>query len=314
MTKLRLTITRLLSRWLWIAVMLGLIGSMSPTRLTQAAPTRATNLSIWLYARKVRGEQTICVGDQVVIEVRVVQRVGSEGDYRLGDLIGVEVGAFLDGSGVGTIAPANTTTRMNSLPTGAASFTFSAEKTGTTLVVFQGVLNTRVIGGIVLNQTTLTASVPITVENCQYTVTAFSRWRVPGEANLNIVARIHNAGMTEDGGGHYKGTANVTWLIIGDPVGDCTSTITALPSQAELDGQVYGPEEFRVSVTYQAASVTLNDDCRGTGGAMQVQITPDPLTISVPTTGGSNRQTQLLQGPGADPSYTLYIVSRKTGQ
>lgn len=178
-------------------------------------------------------------------------------------VIGVEVGAFVDGSGVGRISPAKNTTRMDSDPVGATFFIFSAEKPGTITVVFQGKVNTRVLLGLEFGGNTVTAAVSLTVEDCKYKVTTFSRWRVPGPANLSILASIQNAGMTEVGGGLYKGTASVKWVFTNDRVGDCISTVTAPPSQAELTGQVYGPEKFVVTVLYDRAMVSNIVDCGG---------------------------------------------------
>ena len=49
---------------------------------------------------------------------------------------------------------------------------------------------------------------------------------------------------------------------------------------------MFGPDEFIVDVSYDTATVSIVVDCSGAGGTMDVQVTPDPVTVTVPTTGG----------------------------
>lgn len=150
---------------------------------------------------------------------------------------------------------------------------------------------------------------------CKYTITAISRWHVEGEANLNIVATIQDAGMTAVEAGGYKGTAGVSWVITGDRVGDCTGTITAAPSQAELNGQVDGSEMFTVNVAYRPATFTFVTVCANPEatirGTHQVQWKPDPIIVSIPASGGGSKLPQALQG---DPGYVVLSVGRGNGQ
>jgi len=323
-TRILMATARLTPRRLGVIATLALvlaigIAGQTQTPRVQAAPAGDASIGIWLYAEQVGGKRTLCVGDVVVIRVSVLKRIGVEGEYMLGRLVGVEVGAFVDGSGVGTISPAKITTTMASDGIGAAYFTFSAKRPGTTTVVLQGKVNTRVLLGLEFGGNTVTAAVPLTVEDCKYKVTAISRWRVPGPANLNMVALISSAGMTEVGGGRYEGIARVEWTITAGQVGDCIPQSVTTSSQAELNGQVFGPEEFIVDVAYLPAMISLPVYCVGSGGGVAsgstpVQMTPDPVTLSVPASGGGDRREQILKGPQPTSGSVVIFVRRATGQ
>ena len=282
-----------------LALVVGSAGQPSPAR---AAPAGDATLWIGLFAEKIGGERTICTGDKVLIRVRVVQRIeiiGSEENYSLAPSIGVEVGASVDGNGVGRISPAKNTTRLDSEPMGATYFTFSAEKPGATTVVFQAKLNTRVVLGFVLSSITIPPTrVPLTVIDCSYKVTAISRWSGFG---LNYVAMIDQAGLTADAPGHYTGTATVNWVITQmDSTAGCISHATTFTSQADLTGDTdEDGQQLVVDLAYQLAEVKATwyhyfSDCTATNSHELVSYTPDPLTLSVPASGGVSSQSQAL--------------------
>ena len=311
----RRSATRAITRLLWVVLFLLLvIGSMRWSRPAEAAPAADASVGIGLFAQQVKAEQTICAGDKVAIRVRVMKRIGVEGSYALVTLTGEEINAYVDGSGVGSISPSRTTTGLNSRPAGAAYFTFSAEKSGTTSVVFQAKVNQRSLLGVTFSGDTVTTALPLKVENCRYRVTSFSRWHVQGDAEIKVIAQIQDAGMAEDGGGHYTGTADVSWVIVPGQVGTCSATATTPGSRAELNGQVYGPEEFTVNLKFLPASVTLNVDCGdGAVGTFPIELIPDSLTVSIPAAGGSERQAQQLQGVEPTVGSIVVIVKRAAG-
>ena len=312
----RRSATRAITRLLWVVLFLLLvIGSMRWSRPAEAAPAADASVGIGLFAQQVKAEQTICAGDKVAIRVRVMKRIGVEGSYALVTLTGEEINAYVDGSGVGSISPSRTTTGLNSRPAGAAYFTFSAEKSGTTSVVFQAKVNQRSLLGVTFSGDTVTMALPLTVENCKYRVASYSRWHVKGEAAIKVYAQINEAGMAEDGGGHYSGTGDVNWVVIPGQVGTCSATATAPASRAEFSGQVYGPDEFTISMNFLPAAVTLNLDCGdGAVGTFPIELIPDSLTVSIPASGGTERQAQQLQGVEPTIGTIIVIVERATGE
>ena len=75
---------------------------------------------------------------------------------------------------------------------------------------------------------------------------------------------------------------------------------------------MFGPDEFIVDVSYDTATVSIVVDCSGAGGTMDVQVTPDPVTVTVPTTGGQQPKAQVIRGPGDTPGSAVVIVRRFT--
>jgi hypothetical protein len=199
-------------------------------------------------------------------------------------------------------------------PIGATTFLFTAQKPGTVDVQFQATLNTRVILGLALDSRTLTTKVTMAVEDCLYKVTAMSRWQVPGPANINILAEITNAALTDDGQGGYTGTASVKWFIHAGRVGDCTSATSAQPSQATLTA-VAALTNLVVDVDYESVSVSNVIDCGGVGGNAPWPQRPGPLTFNVPIGGGSDRIPHVLAAPdGPQPGSAVVIVTRVSGR
>lgn len=284
----------------WIVVLLALAtgsASQMQTPVAQAAASDAS-LNIYLSAERLGGEGIICVGDKVPIQVKVLKKVGVEGDYSFGRLIGVQVSAFVDGSGIGRISPPKNTTRLSSDPVGATFFLFTAEKSGTVAVVFQGKVNTRVLLGLEFGGNTVTASQSLTVEECQYTVTTISRFSAAG---VNIVATM-DAKMKLEADGTLSGTGIVNWVGASVTAGDCSSVITIAPSQAELTG-VLDDDYVIVDVTYLAAALTNVGGCPG-GVNDQAEVLPDPVTVSIPASGGG--QKGIPQNLNEPNFYSMY--------
>lgn len=288
------------------------MGGAGQTSLAQAAGS--SSIGIWLQATQVGARRTLCVGDTVQVRLTVLKRIGVEGNFALRLLAGVNIAASVVGSGgVGTISPPSSYTALNGTPPGATYFAFKAEKPGTVIVAFRASVNPVTFLGFVVSSNTVRTQTLFQVEDCKYRVSATSRWTVPGEARINLLARIQIAGMVEDGGGHYRGTARVQWFVSDSQVGDCQGTLTP-DSQAEVVGQVFGPDEFVVDISYDTATVKIVADCQGTGGTREVQVSPDQVTFTVPTTGGQQPLSQMLRGPGDTPGSVTVIVKRATGQ
>jgi hypothetical protein len=325
-TGMRIAAARLAPRRLWVIATLTLalaVGSAGQLPRTQAAPAGNTSIDIWLTAKQVGGKHTLCVGDEVSIRVTVWERtevVGEVGGgYGLGRLGGVEVVASVDGSGVGTISPAAAMTKMSM--DSRADFTFTAEKPGTTVVHFQAKVNTHwLLGLLELGGNNITADVPLMVEDCKYKVTAVSRWSIPGGIHINYVATIDVAGMTEDSdrGGHYVGTASVTWQIANGTAGDCSSTQSAGPSEAWLEGQVHG-DDLAVTVFYNRVVVSNHIVCRNSEGEINgdydYSLYPDTFVFSVSASGGMDgHKHNLLEPEGTISGLTVGMVEWVTGQ
>jgi hypothetical protein len=300
--------------WLSLLALALFVGGAGRLQPVQAAPAGYASIHAWLQAEQVGAQRTLCVGDSVQVRVRLRKRVGEEGTYAWGTMLGINISAAVVGSGgVGTISPPSIRTAVSSNPPGAAYFTFKAEKPGTVIVNFRGVLNELIFLGIPVSGDGVRTETLFQVEDCKYQLRALSRWRVPGEANLSLVARIVIAGMVEEGGGRYRGTARVQWYTAVSQVGDCSGTLPP-DSQAEVTGQVFGPDEFAIDMAFDTANIPLSIDCKGAGGNMTVPVTPDPVTFFIHPSGGDYSGPQVLKGPENTPGTITVHVKRATGQ
>ena len=117
--------------------------------------------------------------------------------------------------------------------------------------------------------------------------------------------------MKRDADGRFTGTATVTW-IGGVNVGarDCSGVVDVASSQAELTG-VQDDDQLIVDVVYLAAALTNTINCVGSH-TIQTEVTPDPVTVSVPDSGGGKRQTQDLYEPTyyALHGFVVVVVTR----
>jgi hypothetical protein len=280
---------------LLLALVMGSAGQIPAARA--ASPSRDGQIGIWLVAEQVGARRTLCVGDEVQIRLAVYKAVQVDGRVLSSRLAGINVEASMVGrTGIGSARPGTSVTRVSGTPPGTTYFAFKAENPGTVSVLFKARVNQLSFLGLEAGGQSLRTDITFTVEDCKYRVTVTSRWQVPGEANIAIVARIHIAGMVEVGPGQYRGQARVQWYVSLSQVGDCSG---ALPpeSQGQVDGTLLDPEHMLIDVTYETAIVTLAVDCRGAGGPRPVQLTPDTVSFVIPPFGGNRTQAHVLSGP-----------------
>jgi hypothetical protein len=200
---------------------------------------------------------------------------------------------------------------MSNTPPATTYFTFKAENPGTVSVLFKAQVNPLSFLGLDVGGQALRADTTFTVEDCKYRVTATSHWRVPGEANIAIMARIVIAGMVEAGPGKYRGQARVQWYVSTSQYGDCSGSIPP-ESQGQVDGTLVDPEHMIIDVTYETAIVTLMVDCKGAGGNRPVQLTPETVSFVIPPFGGNRTQPHGLSGPEYMIGSVTSIVQRVT--
>lgn len=295
-------------RSVFIALVLTmLIGGAGQPALAQAAPAGDASIGVYMFARQLE-PQTLCVGNNTPIVVIVFKKFEVVGEAPvLGGLIGVEVQALVTDSSIGSINPSSSLTSMNS--EGRAWFIFSAEKPGTTIIQFWGKVSSLVFLGLEISSDTVTTELSVTVEECQYKVTTLSKWQPGGIVNMRIVAWIHEAGLVDGGTGRYTGTGSVLWTLATDKLGDCNAQSVTTTSQAELTG--VRDDELTVDVAFDTGNISLPTFCVREGvaqGSTPVALTPDPVTFTVPASGGRNRYTHVLQGPEGPISGSVVVI------
>lgn len=304
-------------RIIFIALVLALvIGGAS-----QPAPApAATEFRYSMIARKLNGNATICVGDDVPIHVRVTRAefVGNQGS-NIQEITGARIDTSMSNGGIGKLSPIEIDTGWDPNYPGGADFKFHAEKAGTTLITFKGTISHiwwLTLGLPLIDRRDFVEDqVEITVEECQYKVTTISKWEYSGQVNIRIEAWISEAGLVDDGTGRYTGTGSVTWTVFTSQLLDCDAQSVITTSQAHLTG-AREDDELTVDVAFDTANISFPTFCEREGvaqGGTPVQLTPDAVTFTVPASGGGPpRMTQVLKGPESATGHIVVSVTRVT--
>lgn len=281
-------------------------GSSGQTPPAQAAPAGGTEIQFSMLARNLNGNATICVGDDVPIYVRVSRtEVVGNNKRNIQRLPGVSVKASLTNGGIGSLSPTSIVTGWDTNDPGGAEFNFHADEAGKTIISFMGTIRQKwwpaKIGlpAPVFRKDFVYALVDITVEECQYKVTAISRWT---GHDLNLVAIIDQEGLSEQAPGIYNGTATVNWVITEFPGNTCSRLFNAT-SDANLaaDTTVENSRQLSLDIAYQPVQKEFYyyyrepvfNECAETAMFL-LYFRPDPLKINVPISGGFQKLSQTL--------------------
>jgi hypothetical protein len=311
-----------------VLVLALIIGSAGQVPVAHAAAPTA-RVRYLLIARKLKGGATVCVGDDVPINVHLIRsRVeGDQGDD-VEDVSGMFVETSMSNAGIGSLNPNSMETGRGSFAPGEIDFVFHAAKEGSTTITFNATIRLTAAANVlfeilkVLNvipkgtPSTLkvSANVDVKVEKCDYKVTTYSKWEFPGEAHVKIEAAITNCGMVNDGSGHYTGDCRVNWRVRSSKVQDCKAQEAISTSDGDLSANKNG-DELTLQVTFQTANVSMGVNCVGSSGetideSFKIPLTPDVEITTVPASGGSDRQDQILKGPETRSGPITIIVVR----
>jgi len=270
------------------------IGSAGQTSLVQAAGS--SNIGIWLEAQP--GIRTICVGDLVYFQLRVIKRIGVEGESSLRMIAGINVAAEVaDGDGgVGSISPPNSYTSLNSFPMpGTTTFDFKAEKAGRATVFFSARVNQVWFLGYEVSFNTVMTQVQLKVEDCEYSVTAATSWH--GQA-LDWTALVSDVRMSSTGGGKYRGWGLWTFTMTESPgKTGCAPHTKTFQAPVELTGELnLQGDQLIVKVSYERP---LGEwigyrDCIYPSDSTTLIEFPEPLNFSIPASGASLSFSQTL--------------------
>jgi hypothetical protein len=291
------------------------LGSLNQSLPVQAAPVGNTEFRFSMEAIKLNGTATICVGDNVPINIKVRRSEMVGGDLGYGQFLpGVKIQAIhISNPSVGTLNQNTIYTGWNSNDPPGADLMFHVVKVGSTTISFKGTINhiwwLAELGfpPVVDRRDFVNATVDITVEECQYKVLTVSHFL---EQGVKLTARME--GMLHGADGHYSGTGTENWIGGIAVAGDCSSAITVYTSDATLTGELEG-DTLKVSVVYSPAFLENIGGCPS-GVVDQDWVTPDPLGIAVPASiGGGEVQYQNLNSTSYYSMHgTVDVVIYKT--
>ena len=268
---------------------------------------------------------TLCVNQKLNIYVSInknITKVINDRAYNLprGEVTGVQVNGRVSND-VGILAPEHTpgSYDLASLGVGQADFLFTAKKPGRTTLTFTadvpgtwtGATEAAVSGR---SYRAKKAEIQVRVVRCKFKVTTIGEWRVPGPANLHIAATSGDAEVkAEEAQSAFSGSTTVNWVASIADIIDCKSILTIGSSQVSWTGTMNDADQLTLNGTYQPAAGSQSTICIGQDGGVatgnpQYQLTADPLQISIASSGGVVRQSQVLQGPEATPGFVTIIV------
>ena len=298
-------------RWRTISIALILalaIGSAGQTPPAQAASDNSTEVSFELQVNPAH-PAPVCLQHSQNFYIFLTRHL-SLPQYGIPDLpleiSGVVVRGSVTDSNIGTLTPPESSGgyELADLTPGGADFTFTAKKAGTTILKFDAEVGSYWDGDgathMVSNPYPVHVEVPVTVKPCKFKVGAASRWHLPGPHQFDIVGMIDDAEMKADEQGNFTGSASMNWAVattVLSPI--CLSAIfTVSPSQANLTGQMDESGLLQANLTYSPATASVTQVCKVPTGTQtstfHYQMVPDPLSLSVASSGGVFNQSQVL--------------------
>ena len=262
-----------------------------------AAPERYV---FYLAAQPSRSPDDLCVGDVLRINVKAERFIANKRatNTEMNTSPPVQVyGVTLNGAvGNAEIGSLNTTTQVTSArstPPGSTIYNFTAAKAGFTTIVFTGVARqTGWFAHFASDRPYLSAEIEVTVNDCEYSVTATSHW---SGFNLRYTALVSDVRMKSTGAGKYTGDG--TWTFMITTGGECPNT-QFFEARVELTGYLDGGE-LTVFVTYDWPvgtwfhRLSINR-CVG-GGSETMTQSAESLTFPVSAQGGSLSLPQTLR-------------------
>ena len=292
-----------LPRWrrVFIALMLALsIGSGGQLPRVQAAPARDQgNASMIVINPKL----SFCVGQSAFYEVKVFI------NFKADALSGISVDAESVDQSVGDFIGPNKkglfTHRTKSweeldnlrdhedMPSSAV-FQFKAKKVGTTTLYFQGLAYGQYAS----------FNVPVRVIPCRYRVVTHSTW----SAGMTSVATIYNAVLEANDYGEFKpADVAVLWNI----PNLCGNAIKSpvFQSMATLSGRLNENDQLQLKITFTNAGSEGGGNCGGFGVHTANNMTPDPLYVTLSSSGGVESQVHIVKAENGDFPGSVIIMA-----
>jgi len=270
-----------------------------------AARSDGASLRAWVQVQFVGAPRTLCVGDTFAFRATVWKGTATWGS--MSAATGATISATA-ASGAGTISPSSGVSSLRSMPPSAVTFIYTAVAPGTDIVEVLGTVDAAQFLGLEMGGTTVRRQFRLEVVDCEYRISVTSKWRVPGEAHLAIVAKIELAGISADPDDRWSGTARVQWSVTLGQVGDCNGTLSP-ESQARVVGVRGRRGTITWDVEYDAATAQIAIDCGKAGKTMKVTMLPVPLTFGLAAEGGAKTEPHILAKPGGDTGTATISVS-----
>ncbi len=196
------------------------------------------------------------------------------------------------------------------------TFSFKSNERGDTTLKFSAAITGSMIGTEKLLNTRMKqeATVKLKIRPCKFKVTTIQTWNIPGQAAGYIAATSKDAEVkAADPQSPFTGSTSVIWVASVGRVRDCSGVVSIGSSKLDWNGTMNDSGQLTLNGDFQTAAGEFAVKCAGGGeslsDSMQVELTPDPVTLTIASSGGTINQSQTLEWEGANPGQiTITIV------
>ena len=301
-------------RWrsIFIVLIVALcLGSAGQRSYVHAAPLYS-DASI-----KVTGPKTVCAGQKAYYSAAVLVTLqidkGRKPDIKF-EMLGIMVEASSSNEGVADFLKksqrAGSAEELVNLVTGkaepsAAAFTLKAKKEGDTTIWFEA------FGEDVGYATS--PMMQVKVVNCKFKATTIHSWKIPGQAQGYVGATSNDADVkAADPESPFTGSTSVNWVATVGRVRDCSGVATVGSSKLDWNGTMNDSDQLTLDGNFQTAAGTFDIKCAGGGESfsesMPFEFTPDPVRLTISSSGGTVNQSQTLEWEGANPGQITIVI------
>jgi hypothetical protein len=198
------------------------------------------------------------------------------------------------------------------------AFVFKSDKPGDTTIKFTANIRNSMVGADeeVLglgSKTKREETITLKIRHCKVKVKTLGDWNIPGEAQGYAAAMSNDAEVkAPDAESPFTGSTTVNWVASVGRVRDCGGAATIGSSKLDWNGTMDESGQLNLNGDFQTAAGSFDIECAGGGESfsesMQVELTPDPVSVTVGSSGGVINQSQTLEWEGANPGQITIIV------
>jgi hypothetical protein len=153
------------------------------------------------------------------------------------------------------------------------------------------------------------ATVNLKIRYCKFKAATIGAWNIPGQASGYVAATSNDAEIkAADPQSPFTGSTSVNWVASVGSVRDCSGVATIGSSKLDWNGTMNDSRQLTLNGNFQTAAVDFQIKCGGETDSMQFEMTPDPVTLTIASSGGTVNQAQTLEWEGANPGQITIII------
>ena len=304
-------------RWrtVFIALVLALsIGSAGQILPAQAAPASADFVDFDIAVAPEK-PPTICTGKALTFYVSISKEVLKTVNGKDLSISGpTPLNPHITGKV--TNGPGKLIQGLDEDDTEQRSFIFSSDKPGDATIKFTATITNKMIGA---NEIVLRSSpkrdkgITLKIQRCKVKVSTIGEWKIPGQAQGYVGATSNDADVkAPDAESAFTGSTSVNWVASVGRVRDCGGAATIGSSKLDWNGTMNDSDQLTLNGNFQTAAGTFDVKCARGGesieDSMKFEFTPDPVSLTIASSGGTVNQSQTLEWEGANSGQITIII------